>query len=362
MKFLLTVVFTSLFYLSHGQRLVVGTYTNNSPSKGIHVFNFDANTGKANEVSAIEVANPSYLAVSKNGKFIYSVNENDEGKVSAFQYNKTTGKLALLNTENNNGSAPCYVSIDGTGKWLFAGNYGSGDLSVHAIKNNGSISPAKQQIKHSGSSFNKDRQEKPHVHCTYISPDNKLLYVPDLGIDRVMIYPFNAASGVLDTLHKTSIRIEPGGGPRHIVFSKNGKYGYIIEELSGSIDVILREGNTHTIVQKVNHLPAGEAGAAADIHLSPDEKFLYASHRSNNTIEIYKVSAKNGSLVYVGKHSSLGKTPRNFTIHPSGKFLLAGNQNSNEIAVLKRDIKTGLLSDSGRRISVGKPVCLQWVF
>src|SRR5690606_11759190 len=287
--------------------------------------------------------------------------ESREGKLSSFKYDAATGSLALISQQPNNGSAPCYVSIDKTGKWLFAANYSSGSLTVHPVGTDGTIGPISQLVQHTGSGVNKDRQEGPHVHCAYLSPDNRFLYVPDLGIDKVMVYPFNAATGKLDTEAGNYIAIPSGGGPRHIIFNKKGNLGYIIEELSGAITVVQRSGKKHPVIQRINNLPEQYNGASADIHLSPDERFLYSSHRGNSTLQIHSVDPKTGKLTYIGQQSTNGDFPRNFTIHPSGKYLLAANQKSNDITIFKRDIKTGLLSDTQLRISVPAPVCLQWI-
>ena len=341
--------------------LLVGTYTNNSTAKGIHVYDFNSKTGAVKERSYVVAGNPSYLAVSANGQYVYSVNESDKGKISSFSFNKKTAQLTPLNSENNNGSAPCYVAIDKTGKWLFAGNYSSGDLTLHAINPDGSISNIQQIIKHAGSGPDKSRQQSPHVHCTYISPDNKYLYVPDLGIDKVMIYPFNATTGTLDEKSSSFYKVTPGGGPRHITFTADGRYAYLIEELSGSVTALRREGKELIQIQRENHLPAGDMGAAADIHLSPDGNFLYASQRSNSTIQIFKVNKIDGTVTYISSQSTLGNFPRNFSIHPSGKYLIAGNQNSSYSVIFARNVKTGLLTDTGTRIEIGKPVCHVWM-
>jgi 6-phosphogluconolactonase len=344
-----------------GQRLVIGTYTSNNSSKGIYIYDFNVANGETKEISHAQAGNPSYQAVDKKGNFIYSVNESDEGKISAFRYDRRNGSLLLVNQQSNNGSAPCYVSIDKTGKWLFAGNYSSGNLTVHPIRPDGSIGSIQQVVQHSGSGPNKNRQQSPHVHCTYLSPDNRFLYVPDLGIDKVMIYPFNAQTGKLSEEQGSAVTIPAGGGPRHIVFTKNGKLGYIIEELSGAITVVARNGEQHSIIQRINNLPAPYNGASADIHLSPDERFLYTSHRGNSTIQIHKIDTKTGRLSFIAEQSTNGNFPRNFTIHPSGKWLLAANQKSNDITIFKRNVQTGLLTDTQHRISVPAPVCLQWI-
>lgn len=354
----------SLFILfmneSFAQRLLIGTYTQKNDSKGIYIYDFDNRSGKAEERGFAEAGNPSYLAVSANSRFVYAVNESNQGKIGAFAYESSPGRLSLINQQPNNGSAPCYISIDKTGQWLFSGNYSSGNLTVHPIHKDGSLGPMHQFIQHTGSSISK-RQQSPHVHCTYVSNDNKLLYVPDLGLDKVMVYNFNASSGKLELNEKASITVSPGGGPRHIVFTKNGQFGYLVEELSGAVNVVERKGNNHVMVQTENRFKDSGELAGADIHLSPDEKFLYVSQRSNSTIQIFKVNNKTGRISFVGEQSTLGNFPRNFVIHPSGKFLLAANQKSDDITIFKRNAQTGLLTDTGERIKVPAPVCLKWI-
>jgi len=341
--------------------LFVGTYTNNSPSKGIHVYEFDGKTGAAKELSNTAGGNPSFLAISNDGKHIYSVNESTDGKISSYSFNKKTATLSLLNSKANNGSTPCYVAIDKTGRWLFAGNYGSGNLTVHPINADGTIDTIKQLIQHTGNGPNQSRQQAPHVHCTYVSPDNKYLYVPDLGIDKVMIYPINAEDGTLNETNATFYKVDAGGGPRHITFTKDGRFGYLVEEMSGAVVALQRNDNQLTKTQRENHLPAGEQGAGADIHLSPDEKFLYVSQRSNHTIQIFKVNKTNGSFSFVASQSTLGNFPRNFSIDPTGNFLVVGNQNSNNSVIFRVNKNTGLLTAIGNQINVGKPVCHVWL-
>ncbi|TXI33356.1 MAG: lactonase family protein [Niabella sp.] len=349
------------FYMANAQRLLVGTYTDDGKSKGIYIYNFDKKTGIAKEQSSNSSGNPSFLIPNKNNTIVYSVNEYDKGEISAFEYDKTSGSLKFINKGYSNGSAPCYLALDKTGKWLFTGNYGGGNLSVHSIEADGSIGQQVQLIQHNGKSINADRQSSPHVHCTYVSPDNKYVFVPDLGIDKVMIYPFNAPTGKLDTGNKSFITVKPGGGPRHIIFNKEGSTGYLAEEMSGNVNTIKKIGNEFSIIQTLNNLPKGQAGAGADIHLSPDEKFLYVSQRSNSTIQVFKVNKKNGSLQFVGETPNEGNFPRNFTIHPSGKYLLAANQRSNDITIFKRNKRSGLLTYTGSKIKVGTPVCLDWI-
>ncbi len=347
--------------------LITGTYTGGK-SEGIYVYKFNSADGSYKEVSHIKASNPSFVAISPDEKYVYAVHENGNndngGEVSVFSFDKEKGQLSFINKQLTGGDHPCYVEVDKTGKWIFAGNYSSGTLSVLPVNADGSLGAATTQIKHTGSGKNKDRQEKPHVHCTKISPDNKWLFVPDLGIDKVMIYAFDATTGKLTPAPQPFAATEPGAGPRHLTFHPNQKFAYLIEELTGHVVVYEYQNGALKQVQRTSTLPLGKKGFAgsADIHVSPDGKFLYASNRGDfNDIAIYKVNPKNGKISIIGFQPTLGSGPRNFNLDPSGNYLLVGNQNSNEIVIFKRNSKTGLLTDSGKRIAVGKPVCLKWI-
>jgi 6-phosphogluconolactonase len=360
-QIILNMLVVSHLMYAQSQILVIGTYTNNSTSKGIYIYDFNKVNANIKQISYVNSQNPSYQAVSKNGQFVYSVNEDSLGKVSSFSFNKKLGTLSFINEQPSNGSDPCYIALDNTGKWLFCGNYSSGTVSLYPIEKNGAIGICKQSIQHKGSSVNKERQTSPHVHCTYISPNNKFLYVVDLGIDKIRIYPFNAATGLLDEKNSFDTQLSAGSGPRHIVFAKNTQMAYIVEELSGSVVSLKVKGKQLISIQKENHLAAGEQGAGADIHLSPDEKFLYVSQRSNHTIQVYKINNENGKFSYINTYSTMGIRPRNFTINPSGKFLLVANQDTNDVQIFKRNLKTGTLIYTNRKIIVPKPVCLKWI-
>lgn len=363
MKKIVTLCITVLTAVAlNGQKqyLIAGTYTDNSHSQGIYVYDFNQLTGKAALVGQQKSENPSYLAISKDGKYVYSVNESGAGGVSSYSFDRGTGALTFINKVSSMGSSPCYIELDHSGKWLFCGNYSSGNLSLYPVNGDGSIGAVKQVVQHEGAGPDKDRQEAPHVHSTVLSPDNRFLYVPDLGIDKVMIYPFNAADGSLFIDKRTFASVAPGGGPRHIIFSKSGKFAYLVEEMSGKVDLFSCKNGQLSLVQTMDKLPVGEAGAGADIHLSPDEKFLYVSQRSNSTLQIYSVQRKKGTLSYKGSYPTLGNFPRNFTIHPSGKFVLVANQRSGDITIFKRNKQTGLLADTGQKIQLDKPVCLKW--
>jgi 6-phosphogluconolactonase len=370
MKLSIFSILLSLLFFTPADKdhyLIVGTY--DSPkSEGIYVFKFNSADGTAKEVSHIKTPNPSFVTVSPNEKFVYAVHEiardGKGGEVAAFAFNKKTGVLSFINQQLTGGDHPCYVEIDKTGKWVFAGNYTSGSLSVLPVNTDGSLGAATTTIQHTGSGKNAERQKEPHVHCTKISPDNHWLFVPDLGIDKVMIYAFDAKIGKLTPAKQPFAQSIPGSGPRHFTFHPDNKYAYLVEELSGTVETFQYNNGLLKNIQRISTMPAGDTSFAgsADIHVSPDGKFLYASNRStSNTIAIFKINPANGKLTAIGHQSTLGKTPRNFNFDPSGNFLLVANQESDDVLIFKRNKQTGLLTDTGKRINVGKPVCLKWI-
>lgn len=347
--------------------LFIGTYSTGD-SKGIYVYDFDSGTGALKPLGyADSVENPSYLTISSNGKYLYAVNETGgekPGSASSFSFNKKTGHLKFLNTQTTSGDHPCYIDINREGDYVVAGNYSGGSLALFPVKD-GRLQPAVQVIQHTGNGANKMRQEKAHVHATMFSPDNKYVLVPDLGIDKVMVYPFDRkATQPLNKDAANAVNITPGSGPRHISFHPNKKFVYLVEELSGTVTGFeFRDGNMNRI-QTINAHPTDytEAKGSADIHISPDGKFLYASNRAaSNTIGIFSIDQTSGHLSNVGFQSTLGNTPRNFSIDPSGNFLLVANQQSNNIIVFKRDKETGLLKETGITAEVPSPVCLKFL-
>jgi 6-phosphogluconolactonase len=358
--FLLAISLTGFCQDEHF--LLVGTYTSGK-SEGIYVYKFNSTTGDFSYVSKAAAANPSYLAVSPDKKYVYAVNEdrNDKGSVTAFSFNKENGSLTLINKQPSGGDHPCYVAVDKTGRWVTVGNYTGGNLSVLPVMVNGSLG-APKTIDHTGSGVVKSRQEKPHVHATVFSADNKYLFVPDLGTDKVMVYSFNPGSGKLTA--GNPIRTEPGTGPRHFTFHPNNKFAYLVEELTAGISAYAYKNGKFTFLQRIAALPADYTGtkSGADLHVSPDGDFLYSSNRGeSNSLSIFSINKKTGRLALKAHQSTMGKTPRNFNFDPSGNFLLAANQNSDNIVIFKRDKNTGLLEDTGKRIEVGNPVCVKWI-
>ncbi len=364
MKLLLPIILLFSFSLKAQQYyLVVGTYTN-AGSEGIYTYKFDLQSGKATAGSSVKTSNPSYLAVSPDQKYVFAVNENDSGTVSAFKFNKENGSLTFLNTVTSAGAHPCYISLNKKGNVAIAGNYSSGTIAVMDVRSDGQLSQPKQIIQLKGSSVNRSRQEKSHVHATAFSPDFRYLLVPDLGTDKVMLYSVATGSGALQPMEEPFADVNAGAGPRHIDFHPKLDIAYLVEELTGTISVFNYKEGKLELVQNTSSHPLSYIGAfgSADIHVSPDGRFLYASNRGDaNSIAIFSIDQQTGMLQIAGFQPTLGIHPRNFSIDPTGNFLLVANRDSDEIVIFRIDKKTGLLDDTKQRINVSKPVCVKWV-
>jgi 6-phosphogluconolactonase len=360
--------FVAMTVTAQKYHLFIGTYTGTG-SKGIYVYSFDAATGKLAPVSHTEgIESPSYLATSRDGSFLYACNETASptgGMVSAFRFNKKEGTLTLLNQQATGGDHPAYLAVDRRNKWLIAGNYSGGSIAAFPINKDGSIKPYTQLVKHAGKSIHAMRQESAHVHATVFSPYEDYLFTPDLGMDKVMAYKFQAlASQPLVPAIIPFVQTTPGSGPRHFTFHPNKKWAYLMEELSGSVTAYQFAGGQLKEMQQVMAHPETAKGPfiSADIHVSPDGKFLYASNRGEeNNIAIFSIEKKTGMLTPAGYQPTMGRMPRNFCIDPRGEYLLAANQETNNIVVFKRDVQTGLLTFTGEQVTIPRPVCLKMV-
>ena len=345
--------------------LLIGTYTNTGKSEGIYVYTFDQANGDLQYKNKVATENPSFLTISPNKKIVYAANELYDGKgsVSAFAYDRTTGSLNFLNRELTNGDDPCNLITDKENKHVIAANYSGGNFTVFGIQPDGRLTSHKQLIAHEGHGPDKNRQEKPHVHSATLTPDEKFLLIPDVGIDRIKIYSYDAANANAPvSLDKVGEAItSPGSGPRLVTFSADGKYLYLIQEMKSAVTVFRYQNGTLEALQEISMLSPdfkGDVGAS-DIHISPDGKFLYASNRGDaNDIAIYAINASSGKLTHVKNQSVEGKGPRSFAIAPDGRYILVGNQYTNDVLVFERDSNTGLLRNTGKKIHVGAPVCL----
>jgi 6-phosphogluconolactonase len=347
--------------------MYVGTYTNQQ-SKGIYGYRFQP-SGKFTSLGLVaETSSPSFLVVDRNQKFVYAANEltTYEGRsaasISAFAIDPATGQLKLLNTVSSKGPGACHVSLDETGKWLFAANYFGGSLAEFPVHEDGSLGEASAFIQHSGSSVDRERQSGPHAHSAYVAPGNRFVLTADLGLDEVMVYRLDAANGKLTPNEPPFAKLAPGSGPRHLAFGKDGKFVYVLSEMAATVTVFRYNAGAGTLAQTqtISMLPAGYTGpkSGAEIAIHPNGKFLYASHRGDNTIAIFRIDPGSGALTAAGRVSTQGKTPRNFAIDPTGAFLLAANQDSGSIVVFRIDQATGALTPTGDILKVASPVCI----
>lgn len=343
--------------------ICVGSYAP-SVEEGIKVYKFNQETGESQYVSGIKgISNPSFLTVSSNGKRVYAVGE-DNGKSStanALSLDKETGKLALLNTQPTHGGAPCNITLSLDEDFVLTANYMGGNLSVFPLQADGKLKEG-DTINFTGCGPDKERQSQPHLHCVQFTPDGRFLLANDLGTDRIHVFPVESRSesALLKREGAFDIALPKGCGPRHLSFAPNGRYAYLITELSGEVIALsYNEAGFDTI----QHIKADTLGAkgSADIHLSPDGKFLYASNRlKGDGIAIFEVNSEDGTLDKVG-YQLTGIHPRNFNITPNGKYLLVACRDTDEIQIYARNQETGLLEDTGKRIRVPRPVCVQFV-
>jgi 6-phosphogluconolactonase len=338
-------------------RLLIGTYTNTGKSEGIYSYDIDLDKFVFKQKSvAKEMVNPSYLALASDKKYLYAVSESG-ATAGAFAFDEATGAFRFINSSDTHGSGPCFISA--TKKHVITANYGGGSLSVFGRNGDGSLTNALQVIQHVGSSIDSNRQTAPHVHQVKFTPDGKYLLVNDLGTDKVTVYNYNKNAKTNILVPYDSIKVKPGAGPRHLTFSKDCKRVYLLQEMCGSVTVMTLNNGKLSILQETSVVQkAGIETGAADIHLSPDERFLYATNRGTaNDISCFSV-AEDGKLAFIQQYPTGGVGPRNFSLTPDGKFLLVGNQQTDNITIFKRDIRTGLLTDTGKRMVVGAPVCL----
>jgi 6-phosphogluconolactonase len=285
--------------------------------------------------------------------------------VSAFKISETDGALTLINKQPTYGEDPCHVAIGPQGKHLFVSNYSSGSVAVYPIQYDGSIGGMCQYIQHEGSSINPARQAGPHAHALVFSPDGRFAFVPNLGIDRLMAYQMSGDIEPLKTATVPFFKTQPGAGPRHCVFSQDGKNCYLINELNSTISVLAYESERGSFseVQVMSSLPdrlSIPSNTGADIHITPDGHFLYGSNRGHNSLAVYRIERKSGRLAHVDCQPCGGKTPRNFAIDPSGRFLICANQDSDNIVTFEIDRDTGLLTKRSE-ITVHTPVCVKMI-
>jgi 6-phosphogluconolactonase len=350
----------------------VGTYTSKTTSKGIYAYRFNAENGQLSPISvAAESIDPSFLAVHPNGKYLYAVNEignfngGTGGAVSAFAIDAKTGALKLLNQVPTRGAGPCHLSLDKTGNYVLVANYDGGSIASFPVHDDGTLGTAAGFVQHSGSGPDKERQEGPHAHWIGTSPDNRFALAADLGLDQVLVYGFDSSKGLFTPLLSGFAKVRPGAGPRHLAFNPNGKFAYVLSEMDSSVTVFSYQAKTGAFasLQTISTLPKDFSGPkqAAEIAVHPSGRVLYASSRGHDSIAVFAIDEKKGTLTSLGQVLTGGKTPRHFAIDPTGTYLLAENQDSNNIVVFHIDAATGNLTPTGQTVEVPSPVCITFV-
>jgi 6-phosphogluconolactonase len=345
----------------------IGTYTTKTDSKGIYSFRFDSATGKLTPIGvAAQTQDPSFLSISSNEKYLYAVNElptfegKSSGAVTSYSLDRKTGKLTQMNQVPSGGADPCYLSLDQTGKYLLVANYTGGSVATFPVGADGHLGAASAFVQHTGSGPNKEHQEGPHAHYIATAADNRHVFVADLGLDEVLIYRFDPATGSLTPSDPPYAKLAPGAGPRHLAFHPNGKFAYVLSELNSTVTAFAYNSAnaSFTNLQVLSTIPKDFAphNDTAEIVVHPSGKFLYASNRGRDSIAVFAIDAAKGTLTPAGDFATTGKTPRNFALDPTGNFLLAANQESNHIVVFRINQATGALTPTGQVAQVRAPV------
>lgn len=364
--FLAVLFFSALNVSGEGgvvHKMYVGTFTSEG-AEGIYLCSFDTQTGTIKLDETFKgVDNPSFLKISPNRKYLYSVNrapknvESAGGYVTAYEINKN-GSLKFLNKQLSHGSGPCHIDVSGDGKFVAIATYGGGTVSLYPVAKNGRLAEATTVVQNQGSGANKRRQEAPHAHCVKFSPYNNQVFNADLGTDQLNVFLLKNKKLV----RQDSVEMAAGAGPRHFNFHPNEQVIYVINELNSTITAVGNVGGNWKKFQTVSTLPPDFTGdnSCADIHVSADGKFLYGSNRGHNSIAVFEIDPHNKHLTFIKTVSTEGDWPRNFTISPDGNFLLVANQRSGNIAVFQIDKKSGIPEFTGNQIKLPAPVCLEF--
>jgi 6-phosphogluconolactonase len=351
----------------------VGTYTGPS-SKGIYAARLNASTGALTEpVLAAETPSPSFLALHPSRPVLYAVNEIGEfegkpaGSVSAFAIDRATGLLKAINRQSSGGGGPAHVSVDAQGRHVFVANYGGGSVAALPVAGDGGLRPMSGFVQHTGSSVNPARQKGPHAHSIDLDPSGARAYVADLGLDKILIYRYDATAGTLTPSDPPFATVAPGSGPRHVAMHPSGRFLYVTNEIVLTVTAFAREAASGGLksLQTISTLPEGVATqpaySTAELTMHPSGRFLYGSNRGHDSLTVFAVDQSTGRLSYVQNEPTGGSTPRSFGIDPSGRWLLAANQRSDSIVVFRIDQASGRLAPTGTRVSVGSPVCITFL-
>ena len=356
-----------------------GTYTyTRSKSKGIYFFRLKTENLEVEQNItlvplglAVETPNPSFLAIDAKRRLVFAVNEMDRfqdkpgGAVSVFSVDSSSGKLSLLNQVSSMGLGPCHLALDKSGRNLLVANYGSGSVAIFPVAEDGRLAPASDVAQTGGKSVGPDRQNEPHAHCVTLDPAGRFAFVCDLGLDKIFAYRLDAQPGKLIAADPAFTPAKAGSGPRHMVFRPDGRFAYVVNELSSTATVYAYDakGGVLKEVQTISTLPEyyDDPNRAAEVGVHPTGRFLYVSNRGNDTVVLFAIDSEAGTLTYIEEQGTGGRTPRHFGIQPSAKHLVIANQESDTLLVCRIDAGNGRLKPSGVFAAAPSPACAQFL-
>jgi 6-phosphogluconolactonase len=341
--------------------IFVGSYTTD-PAHGISLLKFDDETGHMENLGVSATSpNPSFLAIDPTGEFLYAIHDRNPGKVAAYCFDAKSAKLSLLNIQETGSPGPTHLCLDAERKNLIVANYAGGSVTCLPINEDGSLATASAFVQHQGSSADPKRQEAPHAHGVYMSPDNRFVLCTDLGTDKIYVYKFDPVLGSLEPNDPPHASVKAGAGVRHGTFSPDGTRFYVINELDNTITGFNWDADRGVLQEfaVVSTLPEGAGPSqTAEIEFHPSGRFLYGSNRGHDSIAIFAVDPTTGRLTSQGHAMTGAPEPRHFQIHPSGKWILAGNQKASTVTLFKLDETSGQLIAHGPPFPVNQPVCL----
>jgi 6-phosphogluconolactonase len=350
-----------------GGLIFAGTYTDKGTSRGIYSFHWDADAGTMTPLGlAAATVNPSFMALSPDRRHLYAVNEVDDyhgeksGSITSFVVDGP--KLKPINVVSSTGGGPCNIAVDFTGKAVFVANYGGGSAASFRVLKGGGLSKAVSSFQYTGHGADPERQAAPHTHCTTVSRDNRYVLVNDLGLDHVSVYHLDPLTARLTPNTPPSYEALPGSGPRSFTFHPTGQWAYSLNEIASTLDVLAWDGERGTLsrIQNISTLPEGFTGSntAATVAVDSAGRFVYASNRGDNSVAVFSIDDRRGTLKAVQHVDCGGKSPRHFALDPGNQWLLVANQDSSNIVVFARSPRSGLLTSTGNQYPLSFPVCL----
>lgn len=339
---------------------LVGSYTDDG-AHGLASYRFDVDRNESTRLDVLAETNPSFLAVHPHMDVLYAVSETTPGGVLACDFDRETGRLRVLNRRRSGDDGPCHLAVDPTGRYVLVAHYEGGSVAVLPIDADGRLDEPIERVEHAGSSAHPERQTRPHPHAIVFGPEDRIVHVPDLGIDRVEGYELDRNLGTLEPAPRATVAVHDGAGPRHLAFHPDGRVGYLCNELDSSLTVLERDAGTVALdrLQTVDTLPPGYGGesTAADVRVHPSGRWVYVSNRGHDSVAVFRVR-EDGTVDPRGHEPTRGETPRNLALDPTGSWLFALNRTADTIVAFRIDEAEGCLEPTGLVESVSRPACM----